>query len=368
MKILALKENQNNENRVALSEDIVSKYCQIGFKVFVENDAGLKSSISNHAYEKAGAKIINNIDEIINQIDIVIAVQRTDFNYKKMKEDAIFIALLNPFFNKEKIASMAESGIAIFALELIPRISRAQVMDVLSSQSNLAGYRAVIDGCYEINKVVPMMMTAGGTISAGKFLILGAGVAGLQAIATAKRLGAIVSAFDVRSSTKDQVESLGAKFIEIKDSEKQDGVYAKELSSEDKKKQQELLINHIKNQDVVISTALIPGKKAPILITKEMVSAMKSGSVIIDLGAVNGGNCELTKQGEIIEVNGVKIIGYENFASRVAIDATKMLAKNIFNFIELFVDKQNKTIFINNTDEIIKNTLVAYKKSVISIN
>ena len=368
MKILAIKENNFFENRVALTQDVVDKYAKIGFEVFVEKDAGLKSSISNQEYEKAGAKIIENIDEIISEIDILISVQRTDFNHQKMKQDAIFIALLNPYFNKEKITEIAQSGINIFALELIPRISRAQAMDVLSSQSNLAGYRSVIDACYEINKAVPMMMTAGGTISAGKFLILGAGVAGLQAIATAKRLGAIVSAFDVRSSAKEQVESLGAKFLEIKNSEKQDGVYAKELSNEDKLKQQEMLITHLKNQDVVITTALIPGKKAPILLTKSMVEVMKSGSVIIDLGAINGGNCELTKPNEIVNFQGIKIIGYNNFPSRVAVDASKMLAKNIFNFIEVFVDKQNKTIFINNIDEIIKNTLVAHKKSVININ
>jgi len=368
MKILALKESNSQENRVAISDEMVVKYCKIGFEVFIEKDAGIKSAISDAVYEKAGAKIIGNIDDILGEVDIVISVQRTDFNFKKMKEDAIFIGLLNPYFNKEKITEIAQFGIAIFALELIPRITRAQSMDVLSSQSNLAGYRAVIDACYEISKAVPMMITAGGTVSAGKFLILGAGVAGLQAVATAKRLGGIVNVFDVRSSTKEQVESLGAKFIEIKNSEKQDGVYAKELSNQDKQQQAELLMNNIKNQDVVITTALIPGKKAPILITKEMVWSMKSGSVIIDLASVNGGNCELTKAGQIVEINGVKIIGYENFPSRLAFDASKLLAKNIFNFIELFVDKQNKTIFINNTDEIIKNTLVAHKKSVININ
>lgn len=367
MKILVLKENNAYENRVALTEDLVAKYTKIGFEVFVEKDAGIKASISNELYQKNGAIIVEDLNSVLGQSDVVIAVQRDDIEFAKMKEDSVFIALLNPYFNQEKITKIAQNSLSAFALELIPRISRAQAMDVLSSQANLAGYRAVLDACYESNKVVPMMMTAGGVISPAKFLILGAGVAGLQAIATAKRLGAVVSAFDVRVATKEQVESLGAKFIEPKNTQKQDGVYAKELSQDDKKIQEELLLQNIKNQDVVISTALIPGKKAPILITKEMVQAMKAGSVIVDLSAVNGGNCELTQVNKIVEVNGVKIIGHQNFYSRIALDASKMLAKNIFNFIELFVDKQNKTIFIDNSDEIIKNTLVAHKKSVINI-
>ncbi|GDX36440.1 NAD(P) transhydrogenase subunit alpha part 1 [Alphaproteobacteria bacterium] len=367
MKILVLKETNPNENRVAISDEVVGKYCKIGFEVFIEKNAGIKSAISNEMFEKAGAKIVENISLILPQTDFIIATQRIDFDYSLCKAGVIFIALLNPYFNQHKIAEIAKYDISVFALELIPRITRAQAMDVLSSQTNLAGYRAVIDGCYEINKATPMMMTAGGTISPAKFLIIGAGVAGLQAIATAKRLGAVVSAFDVRSSAKEQVESLGAKFIEIKTTQKQDGVYAQELSDQDKALQKQLLFDTIKTQDVVISSALIPGKKAPILITKEMVNNMKQGSVIIDLSAANGGNCEFTKQGEVIEINGVKIIGYENFPSRIAVDASKMLAKNIFNFIELFVDKQNKTISIDNSDEIIKNTLIAYKKIITNI-
>jgi NAD(P) transhydrogenase subunit alpha len=358
MKLLVLKENSLDENRVALTCDLVLKYQKFGFEVFVESGAGERSSILDEHYKGVSAKVVADIDSILPEIDIIISVQRTDINLSKIKPDVIFIALFNPYFNQEKIANLKQNKINVAALELLPRITRAQSMDVLSSQSNLAGYRSVIDAVYEMTKCVPMMMTAAGTVSAAKFMILGAGVAGLQAIATAKRLGGIVCAFDVRTAAKEQVQSLGAKFIEVKSEEKVDGVYAKEMSEEYKKLQQELLKETIKNQDVVISTALIPGKKAPILITKEMVQGMKPGSIIVDLAAVNGGNCELTKAGEVIEINGVKIIGYNNFPSRVASDASKLFAKNIFNLIELFLDKENKKIIINKEDEIIKAVLV----------
>jgi NAD(P) transhydrogenase subunit alpha len=257
---------------------------------------------------------------------------------------------------------LSKNNVSAFALDLLPRITRAQAMDVNSSQSNLAGYVAVIEAISKMSKVVPMMMTAAGTISAAKFLILGAGVAGLQAIATAKRLGAIVSAFDVRASTKEQVQSLGAKFIEVKSDEKNDGIYAKETSDEYKKLQEQLLKESIKSQDVVISTALILGKKAPILISAEMVKSMKAGSIIVDLAAANGGNCELTEAGKIIEIGGVKIIGYENFPSKVSSDASKLFSKNIFNFLELLINKEKLSINIDLEDEIIKSTLVCHKK------
>lgn len=358
MKLLVLKENSADENRVALTPDLVGKYQKFGFEIFVEARAGEKSFISDEIYEKSGAKIVVDIYQILAEIDVVISVQRIDIDLGKLKADAVFIALLNPHFNQEKIAALKQNKINAFALELLPRITRAQSMDVLSSQSNLAGYRAVIDSVYEMTKCVPMMMTAAGTISAAKFMILGAGVAGLQAIATAKRLGGIVCAFDVRTAAKEQVQSLGAKFIEVKSEEKVEGVYAKEMSEEYKKLQQELLKETIKNQDVVITTALIPGKKAPILVTKEMVAGMKPGAIIVDLAAVNGGNCELTECGKVAEKNGVKIIGYNNFPSRVAADASKLFAKNIFNLVELLVDKEGKKIVINREDEIVKATLV----------
>lgn len=364
MKLLVLKETAASENRVALTPDLVSKYQKFQTEVFVEAGAGLKSAISDADFEKAGAKIILDIAQILAEIDVIISVQRTEIEFAKAKSGVVFIALLNPHFQKEKIAALAQSGVSAFALEFLPRITRAQSMDTLSSQSNLAGYVAVIDAVYEMPKVVPMMMTAAGTVAAAKFLILGAGVAGLQAIATAKRLGAIVSAFDVRTAAKEQVQSLGAKFIEVKSEEKNDGVYAKEMSEEYKKLQEQLLKDTIKNQDVVIATALIPGKKAPILISAEMVQSMKAGAIIVDLAAVNGGNCALTEVGKIVEVNGVKIIGYDNFPSRVAVDASKLFAKNIFNFIELLVEKESGAIALNLEDEVVKSTLVTHKNIV----
>lgn len=350
MKLLVLKEIAINEKRVALTPELVSKYQKLGFEVFVETKAGEKSEISDLDYEKSGAKIIQNISEILPQIDVIISLQAAA-DATNIKPEAVVIALQNNNFDKSKAK--------VFALELMPRITRAQAMDVLSSQSNLAGYRAVIDAAQELPKAIPMMMTAAGTVSAAKFMILGAGVAGLQAIATAKRLGAIVCAFDVRAAAKEQVQSLGAKFIEVKSDEVVNGVYAKEMDEAYKAKQEQALKDAIKNQDVVISTALIPGKKAPILISEEMVKLMKTGSIIVDIAAVNGGNCALTEKGKVIETeNGVKIIGYENFPSRVPADASKLFAKNVFNFVELLVDKENKKIFINQEDEIVKATLL----------
>jgi len=364
MKLLVLKENHNSEKRVALTPDLVSKYSKLGVEVFVESEAGLNSAISNSDYEKVGAKITLDITTILSQIDVIISVQRTDVDFSKAKSGVVLIALLNPYFNKDKIADLAQKNVSAFALELLPRITRAQSMDTLSSQSNLAGYVAVIEATHHLPKAVPMMMTAAGTISAAKFLIIGAGVAGLQAIATAKRLGAVVSAFDVRTAAKEQVQSLGAKFIEVKSDEKADGIYAKEMSDEYKKLQEQLLKDTIKNQDVVITTALIPGKKAPVLVSEEMVKSMKAGAVIVDIAAINGGNCALTEVGKITEINGVKIIGYENFPSIVSSDASKLFAKNVFNFIELLVNKETSSISINLEDEVIKSTLVAHQNNI----
>jgi len=306
----------------------------------VEAGAGVKSAIADADFTKAGASIVTDIATVLSEIDVAISVSRQELDFACTKEGLAFVTT----------KKFSQKNVSVFALELIPRITRAQSMDVLSSQSNLAGYRAVIDAVYEMQKAVPMMMTAAGTISSAKFLIIGAGVAGLQAIATAKRLGGIVSAFDVRAAAKEQVQSLGAKFIEVKSEEKNDGVYAKEMSEEYKKLQEQLLKDVIKNQDVVITTALIPGKQAPILVSEEMVKSMKPGSVIVDLAAVAGGNCALTQSGKIIEVDGVKIVGYENFPSRVAVDTSKLYAKNLFNFIEIFAK--------NREDEIVKATLV----------
>jgi len=363
MKLLVLKESNSSENRVALIPDLIAKYKSLNIETYIESNAGLKSSIPDLIYEKAGAKIVADINQILPEIDLIISVQRTDIDFTKTKPDVNFIALLNPYFNKDKISDFAKKSISAFALELLPRITRAQTMDTLSSQSNLAGYISVIEAAYEMPKAVPMMMTAAGTISAAKFMILGAGVAGLQAIATAKRLGGIVCAFDVRTSAKEQVQSLGAKFIEVKSEEETDGVYAKEMSEEYKKLQEQLLEDVIKTQDVVIATALIPGKKAPILITEAMVRSMKPGSIIVDLAAVNGGNCALTQVGKIVEIDDVKIIGHENFPSRIAADASKLFAKNIYNFIELLVNKESSSIMINLEDEIVKTTLITYQNN-----
>lgn len=362
MKILVLKENSDKENRVAFTPDLAKKYDRLGFEVNIEKDAGVKSAISDQDYIGAGAKICDNVDDALSVADIIISVQRTDINLSKVKKDTIFISMLNLHFNKEAVDKLIEAGLRPFALEAVPRISRAQSMDVLSSQSNLAGYVSVLDAVANMQKCVPMMMTAAGTVSAAKVMILGAGVAGLQAIATAKRLGAIVCAFDVRAAAKEQVQSLGAKFIEVKSDDKDSetsGGYAKEMDDDYKKRQQELILETIKKQDIVIATALIPGRKAPILITKEMVAAMKSGSIISDLAAVNGGNCELTKLNEINDVNGVKIIGHENYPSLVSVDASKLYSKNVYNFVELLVNKEKKEISIDLEDEILKASLIS---------
>ncbi len=361
MKLLVLKETNSNENRVALTLDLILKYQKLGFEIFVEKSAGEKSAISDEAYSNAGATVVQDIVQQLLEADVIISVQRSEIDLSKVKKGAVFIGMLNPYFEKEKLAKLIDAEISPFALELVPRITRAQSMDVLSSQSNLAGYVAVLQAVSAMQKCVPMMMTAAGTVAAAKFMILGAGVAGLQAIATAKRLGGIVSAFDVRAAAKEQVQSLGAKFIEVKSesSLETQGGYAKEMDEEYKKRQEKLIFDTIINQDVVISTALIPGKKAPILISEEMVKNMKPGSVIVDLAAINGGNCALTQKGSIYEtVNGVKIIGHENFPSFVAIDASKLYAKNVFNFVELLVDKEKKIIAINLEDEIVKASLI----------
>jgi NAD(P) transhydrogenase subunit alpha len=364
MKLLVLKENKPFEKRVALTPEVISKYQKLGLEIFIESDAGLNSGFTNQDYINFQANIIDDINQILPEIDIIIAVQETNFDFDKLKPNAVFIALLNPFMQKSLIEKISKFEINCFALELIPRTTRAQSMDVLSSQASLAGYRAVIDAVYESTKCVPMMITSAGTISATKFLIIGAGVAGLQAIATAKRNGAIVSAFDVRASAKEQVMSLGGKFIEVKSSEKIDGVYASEMSDEYKQKQQELLEDFIKTQDIVISTALIQGKTAPILITKKMVESMKPNSMIFDLSASNGGNCELTKPDQVVVHNNVKIFGHTNYPSRISFESSKFFAKNILNFVELLIDKDKKLININYDDEIIKSSIVCANKKI----
>jgi len=364
MKLLVIKEKSSHEKRVAITPDVIGKYKKFGFEIFIEKDAGIASNFSNEDFISNGATIIDNIDNIIPEIDILISVQETNLNFTKCKPNAIVIALLNPFFQLDLIEKISKFDINAFALELIPRTSRAQSMDVLSSQASISGYRAVIDSFYETSKCIPMMITSAGTISASKYLVIGAGVAGLQAIATAKRNGAIVSAFDVRSSAKEQVLSLGAKFIEVKTDEKIDGVYASEMTDDYKLKQQALLEEVIKSQDVVICTALVQGRKAPVLITEKMVNSMKPNSLIFDLAASNGGNCELTKSDQIISHNNVKIFGYSNYPSRISFESSKFFAKNILNFVELLIDKDKKLVNINYDDEIIKSSIVCANKKI----
>ena len=377
MKIAIVKETEDLEKRVSATPETVKKLISLGFSVNIEEDAGLNSFFSNDSYTDAGANIISDVNALISSADIVFKVNtvhkdgKGSDNIKYYKKGTKIIGFLKPLQNKEKIKDLANHNIDAFSVEFIPRISRAQSMDALSSQSNLAGYKAVIDSVSEFSKAIPMMMTAAGTITPAKILILGAGVAGLQAIATARRLGAIVSAFDVRAAAKEQVESLGAKFIEVvldnneTSNNETDTGYAKEMSEEYKKQQQDLLHQTIKNQDIVITTALIPGKEAPELITTAMVKDMKAGSIIVDLAAEAGGNCKLTKLNETVMEHNIKIMGYANFPSKLAQDASSLYAKNLLNFVQLMV--KNKKIQIDWEDEILKKSCVSYDGNVFNI-
>ncbi len=369
MKIGFLRERKPGELRVAVTPEAAKKYIGMGAQVTVESGAGLGSQISDESYTSAGVTIEKDPAKIISESDILIKVNgplkkgMSDLDeVHYLKEKSILIGLLNPYENMEHFKKLASQKVTSFSLEFVPRISRAQTMDVLSSQSNLAGYRAVIDAVYEFGKAIPMMMTAAGTVSPARILILGAGVAGLQAIATAKRLGAVVSAFDVRPAVKEQVESLGATFIEVpvdnKESGEGKGGYAKEMSEEYKKLQQELIHSTIKKNDIVITTALIPGRPAPVLVTEEMVKDMKPGSVIVDLAVGSGGNCPLSKPDKIITKYGVKIVGYENMPSRLAVDASMLYARNALSFVGLII--KDKKISINIEDEIIKGSMITH--------
>ena len=365
MKIGVLKERVADEKRVAISPATTKSFIELGFKVFVETGAGIEAGFSDGDFEKAGAKISKVPLEILSDADIVLKVQPSPTGSKNtelysMKSGAIIIGMLSPFENHDLFNNYCKKEITSFAMELVPRITRAQAMDVLSSQSNIAGYRAVIEASNEYNRIFPMMITAAGTISPTRVLVLGAGVAGLQAISTAKRLGAIVTVFDVRSAAKEQVESVGGNFIEVPKTEdfETKGGYAKETDDEYKKKQSDLIHQEIKRSNIVICTALIPGKKAPILVTKQMLDDMKLGSVIVDLAAINGGNCEATELNKIAEYNGIKIIGHANYASKVASNASELYAKNLFNFVKLLHDKDSKSIKINLEDEIVRASLI----------
>ncbi len=361
MKICIPKED-SNELRTAISPEIVKKLIGSGHEIFVETNAGSGSNFDDKIFIEAGAKIYTDNAQL-NTADFIFRVNAPSENEVSLyKENSILIASLNPYNNSEIIKKLETQKTISFAMELMPRITRAQSMDVLSSQSNLAGYQAVIEASHIFNKAMPMMMTAAGTIAPAKVMVFGAGVAGLQAIATAKRLGAIVSATDVRMAAKEQVESLGGKFVMVETEEDQDaetsGGYAKEMSEEFKVKQAELISKTISSQDIVICTALIPGKKAPTLITEEHVKSMKPGSVIIDLAAENGGNCVSTKLGETAVVDGVSIYGASNITSSISQDASALYSKNLFNFFNLLVNQESNQVDIDWEDEIVVNTLI----------
>lgn len=367
MKLAIPKERRAHESRVAATPDTVKKLITLGFDVTVEKDAGLLSSITDNDYISAGAKITADAAETYKGADIIFKVQRplhaAEGGVDEMsliKSGAILIAILSPFTDGAMIDAYAKGNIISFAMEFMPRISRAQSMDVLSSQSNLAGYTAVIDAAQEFARAFPMMMTAAGTVAPAKVLVMGTGVAGLQAIATAKRLGAVVSATDVRAAAKEQVESLGGKFVMVESDEtgETEGGYAREMSDEYKAKQAALIAETLAKQDIAITTALIPGRAAPILITREMVHSMKPGSVIIDLAVESGGNCELSRAGEVVIENGVKIVGHYNVPSRTAADASALYAKNLLNFITPQVDDESKTLNIDWEDDVITGTLL----------
>lgn len=357
-KIAVLKERKQGEARAAITQDAVKKYKSLGASVVIEQGAGLGSAISDAEYQAAGAEIGGYPAACLEGANIILTVREPDLEtLVHIPADAMLVGQLDPHGKKAMLADYNSKKIAAFSLELLPRISRAQSMDVLSSQSNLAGYRAVIEASNAFGKVIPMMMTAAGTVAPAKALVLGAGVAGLQAIATAKRLGAAVSAFDVRTAAKEQVQSLGAKFIEVPAAESGDaaGGYAKEMSEEYKRKQSALIHETLKKQDMVISTALIPGKPAPVLITEAMVKDMRPGSVIVDLAAANGGNCPLTEADRVVEKHGVTLIGYTNMPGRVAVDASQLYARNLYNFVStLLLGKDG----IKWDDELIVGTLL----------
>ena len=359
MKLAILKERRAGEARVAATPETVKKLKGLGLEIAVEHGAGAGARISDADYEAAGAAIAPDAAAALTGADIVLKVRVPEANeIAGMKKGAVVAALLAPYTEKETIQRLAAQGVTAFAMEFIPRISRAQAMDVLSSQANLAGYKAVIDAAAQFGRAFPMMMTAAGTIAPARVLVMGVGVAGLQAIATAKRLGAIVSATDVRPATKEQVESLGATFVAVMYDEfknaQTDAGYAKEMSPEYQAKQAALIAETIKKQDIVITTALIPGRKAPVLVSEEMLKTMKPGSIIVDLAAEQGGNCPLTKPDQVVEVYGVTLMGYTNLPARLASDTSNLYARNLFNFISLIVDKKTGALALNWDDEIVK--------------
>jgi H+-translocating NAD(P) transhydrogenase subunit alpha len=372
MVTIAVTAEGPDEPRVAVSPETVKKLAALGATVRVQSGAGSRARFSDDALKAAGAEIAASATETLSGADILLKVRRPAAEeISQLKPGAMVAAILEPY-DKSAMDALATTGASLFSMEFMPRISRAQSMDVLSSQANLAGYKAVVDAASQFGQALPMMMTAAGTVPAAKVFIMGVGVAGLQAIATARRLGAMVSATDVRPATKEQVASLGAKFVAVEDDEFKQAQtaagYAKAMSAEYQAKQAELISNHIKLQDIVITTALIPGRPAPRLITRAMVESMKPGSVIVDLAAERGGNCEATVPGQTVDVGGVKIIGPINLAGSVPVNASSLYAKNLYAFLELFFDKKEKVLKVNWDDEIIKGTLIAKDGQVVHPN
>jgi len=361
MRIVSVLENQLIEKRIAITPEIAKKYISLGFEVSLAENYGDHLGIQDNIYKELGVTISSDEKEIINSADVIVQLGLpSDDKSSLLKENQTLIGVLNPYDNQNKINDLVKKNINFFSLELLPRITRAQSMDILSSQANLAGYKAVIESFANFEKAVPMMMTAAGTIPAAKVLVVGAGVAGLQAIATAKRMGAIVFATDVRMASKEQVESLGGKFLTVEGSEnlETEGGYAKEASDDFKKKQEQLLTETLKKIDIVICTALIPGKKAPVIIKDTMINIMQSGSIIYDLAAIQGGNTAFTEVDKIIHKNGVKIMGESNILNKLPISASNLYSKNVFNFVSNLYDKENNKININLEDEIIEKTLI----------
>lgn len=373
MTIISVLGEGENEPRVALSAETAKKFIKLGCEVRILSGAGTRSRFTDEDYAEAGAVISSSVPELLKDADIVLKVRRPSAEeISHMKKGALVAAILDPFDNTDELKSIASSGVSAFAMEFMPRITRAQSMDVLSSQSNLAGYKAVINAAATFDQAVPMMMTAAGTVPPAKIFVMGAGVAGLQAIATAKRLGAIVTATDVRPASKEQVESLGGKFIAVEDEEFKQaetaGGYAKEMSDEYKAKQAELIASHVTSQNAIITTALIPGRPAPKLITKAMVESMPNGAVIVDLAAERGGNCELTVPGETVVHGGVRILGETNLAGALSTNASSLYARNLYTFIETMFDKESGDLKVDWEDEVITGTLVAKDGAIVHPN
>jgi NAD(P) transhydrogenase subunit alpha len=361
MRIISVSEDKKKEKRIAITPDIAKKYIALGLEVSLPENYGEHLGFKDNTFEELGVKISKDEKEIINSADIIVQFGLpSDDKISLIKKNQTLVGVLDPYNNKEKIDNLVKDDVNSFSLELLPRITRAQSMDILSSQANLAGYKAVIESFACFEKAIPMMMTAAGTVPAAKVLVVGAGVAGLQAIATAKRMGAIVFATDVRMASKEQVESLGGKFLTVEGSEnlETEGGYAKEASDDFKQKQEKLLAETLKKIDIVICTALIPGKKAPLIIKENMINGMQPGSIIYDLAAIQGGNTAFTEVDKVIDKSGVKIMGEKNILNKLPISASSLYAKNVFNFVANLYDKENKKVNINLEDEIIEKTLI----------